>query len=66
MGIIKDTLQIAKIIITVSSLFNLTPIQETEVKNYVKLRQYQWIEQRKSEQEVEALIRSYTQQICGD
>ena len=52
MGVIKDGMQIAKIVMAVVSLFNLNSFQQTELNNYVKLQQYQWIEQRRSEAEV--------------
>lgn len=65
MGVIKDGMQIAKIVMAVVSLFNLNAFQQTELNNYVKLQQYQWIEQRKSEAEVEAMLKSEAVRITG-
>lgn len=65
MGIIKDGIQVAKIVMTVASLFNLNSFQQTELNNYAKLRQYQWVEQRKSEAEVELMLKSEAQKISG-
>ena len=65
MGVIKDGMQIAKIVMAVVSLFNLNAFQQTELNNYVKLQQYQWIKQRKSEAEVEAMLKSEAVRISG-
>lgn len=65
MGVIKDGMQIAKIVMAVVSLFNLNSFQQTELNNYVKLQQYQWIEQRRSEAEVEAMLKSEAVRISG-
>lgn len=65
MGVIKDGVQVAKIVMTVASLFNLSAIQKTELNNYAKLQQYQWVEQRKSEAEVELMLKSEAQKISG-
>ncbi len=65
MGIIKDGVQIAKIVMTVASLFNLNSFQQTELNNYAKLQQYQWVEQMKSEAEVESMLKSEAQRISG-
>lgn len=65
MNIIKDASQIAKIVATVASLFNFNSIQQTELNNYAKLQQYQWVEQRKSEAEVELMLKSEAQKISG-
>lgn len=58
MSVIKDSMQITKIVMAVVSLFNLNSIQETELSNYAKLQYYQWIEQRKTEAEVEAILKN--------
>lgn len=65
MGIIKDGIQVAKIVMTVASLFNLNSFQQTELNNYAKLRQYQWVEQKKSEAEVELMLKNEAQKISG-
>ena len=56
MGVVKDLMQIAKIVATVSLLFNFNSMQENELKSYVKSQQYEWIEKRRTEQEVEEMI----------
>lgn len=63
MSIIKDGMQVAKIVMSVSSLFNLNSIQQAELNNYAKLQQYQWVEQRKSEVEVELILKNEAQKI---
>ena len=63
MGIIKDTYQVAKIVAIVVGMFNLNAIQETELKTYVRLQQYQWVEKRKTEQEVEEMIKTQARYI---
>lgn len=65
MGIIKAGMQVAKIVMAVASLFNLNSIQQTDLNNYAKLQQYQWVEQRKSESEVELMLKSEAQKISG-
>ncbi len=65
MSIIKDITQIGKIVIVVASLFNLNNMQQAELKNYAKLQQYEWIEKRKDDAEIEALLKSEAQRICG-
>lgn len=65
MGIIKDGKQIAKIVMAVASLFNLNSIQQTELNNYARLQQYQWVEQMKSEAEVELMLKSEAQRISS-
>lgn len=65
MSIIKDASQIVKIVAAVASLFNLNSIQQTELNNYAKLQQYQWVEQMKSELEVELMLKSEAQRISG-
>lgn len=65
MGIIKDSTQIAKIVMAVVSLFNLNSIQQTELNNYAKLQQYQWVEQMKSEAEVELMLKNEAQRISS-
>lgn len=65
MGIVKDITQIGKMVIVVASLFNLNAIQQTELKNYVKLQQYEWIEKRKDDAEVEAMLKSEAQRILS-
>ena len=63
MGIIKDTYQVAKIVAIVVGMFNLNAIQETELKTYVRLQQYQWVEKRKTEQDVEEMIKNQARYI---
>lgn len=58
MGVVKDLMQIAKIVATVSLLFNFNSMQENELKSYVKSQQYEWIEKRRTEQEVEEMIKN--------
>ena len=65
MGLIKNGMQVAKIVMTVVSLFNLNSIQQTQLNNYAKLQQYQWIERRKSEAEVELMLKNEAQRISG-
>lgn len=65
MGVIKDGMQIAKIVMTVATLFNLNSFQKTELNNYAKLQQYQWIEKRKSESEVEVMLKNEAQRISN-
>lgn len=65
MSAIKDAWQVARIVATVVSLFNLNSFQQTELNNYAKLQQYQWIEQRKSEAEIEIMLKSEAQRISG-
>ncbi len=65
MGIVKDAIQIAKIVAAVTSLFNLNSMQQTELNNYVRLQQYQWVEQRKTEAEIEYLLKSEAQRISS-
>lgn len=65
MSIIKNITQIGKIVIVVASLFNLNNMQQAELKNYAKLQQYEWIEKRKDDAEIEALLKSEAQRICG-
>ncbi len=65
MSIIKDVSQIVKIVATVASLFNLSSIQQTQLNNYAKLQQYQWVAQMKSEAEVELMLKSEAQKIAG-
>lgn len=65
MSIITDGAKIAKIVMAVVSLFNLNSFQQTELNNYVKLRQYQWIEQRKSEAEIEMMLKNEAIRITG-
>jgi len=65
MGIVSNGVQIMKIFATIASLFNLNAAQQAELNNYVKYQQYQWIEQRRTEAEVEQMIRSEAQLISG-
>lgn len=65
MGVIKDTIQIGKIVLAVATLFNLNAIQQTQLNNYAKLQQYQWIEKRKDDAEIEALLKNEANRICG-
>lgn len=65
MGIIKNATQVTRIVMTVVSLFNLNSFQQTELNNYAKLQQYQWVEQMKSEAEVELMLKNEAQRITG-
>lgn len=65
MGIIKDGMQIAKIVMLVAGMFNLSSFQQTELNNYARLQQYQWIEQRRTEAEVEAMLKNEALKISG-
>lgn len=66
MGVISDTIQIAKIVAVVATLFNMNSFQENQLKNYVKMEQYSWIQQRRSEQEVEEMIKNEARYITKD
>lgn len=66
MSIIKDSMQILKIAMAVASLFNLNAVQEAELKNYVKLQQNEWIERRKHDNEIEAILKNEAHRICGE
>ena len=63
MSIVKDTITIGKIVATVVILFNLNSFQEAELKQYVKFEQYEWIEKRKEDSEIESYIRSKANEI---
>lgn len=65
MSVIKNAIQIGKIVTLVAALFNLNSFQTRELNNYAKLRQYEWIEKRKDDAEVEAQLRSEAQRISG-
>ena len=58
MNVVKDTIQIGKIVIAVSLMFNFNSLQESELKNYVKLREIEWVSKRKTEQDVEEMIKA--------
>lgn len=66
MAIVKDTMTIAKIVATIVTMFNLNSIQETSLKNYVKLEQYQWIEKRKDDAEIQQYILSKANEIIKE
>lgn len=66
MGAVKDAMQIAKIVAIVVGLFNLNSFQTNKLNNYVRMKQYEWIEQRKSEQEVEEIIKSQARYISTE
>lgn len=66
MSVVKDTMTIAKLVATVVTLFNMNSIQETSLKNYVKLEQYQWIEQRKRESEIQQYILGKANEIMKE
>ena len=63
MNIVKDTIQIGKIVMAVSLMFNFNSLQESELKNYVKLREIEWVSKRKTEQEVEEMIKAEARNI---
>lgn len=63
MNVVKDTIQIGKIVIAVSLMFNFNSLQESELKNYVKLREIEWVSKRKTEQEVEEMIKAEARNI---
>lgn len=65
MSIIEDTKQVLGIAMAVASLFNLNAIQETELKNYVKLQQSEWVERQKHDNEIEEILKNEAQRICG-
>lgn len=62
---VKDIGTIIKIMTMTMSLFNVSDLQETEINNYVKDNMYRWVEERKSEEEVEEMINSAINRICG-
>lgn len=66
MSIVKDTMTIAKIVATIVTMFNMNSIQETSLKNYVKLEQYQWIEKRKDDAEIQQYILSKANEIIKE
>lgn len=47
------------------TLFSLNSGQEKQLDNYVKMYENQWVEQRKSEAEVELLIKDKARSIAG-
>lgn len=63
METVKDAFQIMKIVAIVVSSLNLNSIQENKLNNYVRMKQYEWIEQRKSEREIEEIIKSHAETI---
>lgn len=66
MSAVKDTITIGKLVATVVMLFNMNSLQETSLKNYVKLEQYQWIEKRKDEAEIQQYILSKANEIMEE
>lgn len=66
MSIIKDTYTIGKLVATIVTLFNMNSLQETSLKNYVKLEQAEWIEKRKEESEVQAYILGKANEIMKE
>lgn len=66
MSVVKDTVTIGKLVATVIMLFNMNSLQETSLKNYVKLEQYQWIEKRKDEAEIQQYILSKANEIMNE
>lgn len=66
MSIVKDTYTIGKIVATIITLFNMNSLQETSLKNYVKLEQAQWIEKCKEESEIQAYILSKANEIMKE
>lgn len=55
---IKDTTKILSIATSIAALFNFNNIQKSQLNMYVKNNMYEWIEKRKTESEVENLIKS--------
>lgn len=54
----SDTGKILSIAASVISLFNLNSIQQKQLNLYVKSNMYEWVEKRKSDSEIEALIKA--------
>lgn len=65
MSIVKDTIQIGEIVMAVSLMFNFNSLQESELKNYVKLREIEWVRKRKTDQEVEEMIKAEARNISS-
>ena len=62
---IKDAATIMKIAMSVLSLFSFSNMQEKQINTYVKDNMYKWIAARKSEEEIESLIKSAANRISG-
>lgn len=54
----SDTGKILSIAASVISLFNLNSIQQKQLNLYVKNNMYEWVEKRKTDSEIEELIKA--------
>lgn len=53
-----STGKILGILASVISLFNLNAVQSNKLNSYVKANMYEWVEKRKTDSEVEAMIKA--------
>ena len=60
---VKDTSKILQIAATVIALFSFNNIKGNQIKAYVKENMYEWIEKRKSEAEIETMIKNEARRI---
>lgn len=53
-----DISKILSIAASIAALFNLNNIQQNRLNLYVKNNMYEWVEKRKSDSEIEQLIKT--------
>lgn len=58
-----DILNVAKVVAIVAGVFSLNNAQQRELDNYVKLYNYEWVEKRKHDSEIESLIEEKVRSI---
>lgn len=60
---VKDATKILSIATSIVALFNFNNIQKSQLNMYVKNNMYEWIERRKTEAEIENMIKSEAKNI---
>lgn len=60
---VKDATKILSIATSIAALFNFNNIQKSQLNMYVKNNMYEWIERRKTEAEIENMIKSEAKNI---
>lgn len=54
----NDISKILSISASIAALFNLNNVQQNRLNLYVKSNMYEWVEKRKSDSEIESLIKA--------